>query len=171
VTNRVNKVGLLAGDFIQMAYVASDLEAAIDLFAAHHDVASFLRLPNYQLAMGDGREARVDIALAYAGSVQIEIIRPLGGEDGVYRQLLTRDRTFQLRYHHEAHRAASLDDLDRLKARAIARGIQIPIDASDRLGAHYFYADCRGTIGHHVEYIYYPEELWSQLQVNIPAND
>jgi hypothetical protein len=161
---------LLAGDFIQMAYVTSDLEAAIALFAKHHDVASFLRLPNYQLAIGDGREAWVDIALAYAGGVQIEIIRPLSGDDRVYRQALSPDQTFQLRYHHEAHRAASLDQLGRLKARAAARGMPIPIDASDSLGAHYFYADCRATIGHHVEYIYYPDELWSQLQANIPVN-
>jgi hypothetical protein len=153
-----------------MAYVTSDLEAAIAVFAEQHDVASFLRLPDYRLAIAEGREARVDIALAYAGGVQIEIIRPASGDDGVYRQILSPAPGFQLRFHHEAQRAATLDDLERLKTRAVARGMPIPIDASDSLGAHYFYADCRATIGHHVEYIYYTDALWSQLRANIPVN-
>jgi hypothetical protein len=162
--------GLLANGFVQMAYVTNDQDAAIDLFREKHDVAGFMELRDYELAVTSSRKARVDIALAWVGGIQIELIRPISGSDGIFREQLSDGDAFAMRFHHEAQRVASLEVLAALKARAIVRGLAVPVDGADAYGSTYFYVDCRSTLGHYVEYIFYPEELWAQLSETIPVN-
>lgn len=162
--------GLLASGFCQMAYVTNDLDAAMALFRDHHEVAHFLELRDFAVQTGPDRHALLNIALAYAGGVQIEIMQPLGDDDGTYRQILHGKGGFELHYHHECQRAYDRDALDHLKSSAEARGFPIVIEGGTGDGVRYFYADCRSTIGHHVEYIWYSDEAFEQICGAIPIN-
>lgn len=167
--------GLLTNPFVQMAYITNDFDAALRLFADRHGVAKFLELRDFAMETMPGRDAKVDIGLAWAGGVQIEIIRPISGADAVYRAILSDPADgggadFELRFHHEAQKLPSLDALEAVRAEAETRGFPIVIDGRNDAGVTYFYADCRETIGHHVEYIYYPEDAWAQVDAGIPRN-
>jgi len=162
--------GLLTNSFVQMAYITNDFDAALKLFGERHGVASFLELRDFAMETRPGQEAKVDIGLAWAGGVQIEVIRPISGADGVYREVLNGGAGFEMRYHHEAQKLPTLEALRAARAAAEAQGFPIVIEGGHPNGTAYFYADCRETIGHHVEYIYYPDETWAQIDAGIPRN-
>ena len=164
------RTGLLTNRFVQMAYITNDFDAALALFADRHGVAEFLELRDFAMETLPGQEARVDIGLAWAGGVQIEVIRPISGADQAYRQILSDDAGFEMRFHHEAQKLPTPDALAAARAAAEAQGFPIVIEGGHANGTAYFYADCRATIGHHVEYIYYPEETWAQIDAGIPRN-
>ena len=165
-----DRPGLLTGGFCQMAYVTNDFDAALALFGGRHDVTRFLELRDYAVEVAPGRNAMLHIALAYAGGVQIEVMQPVGGDDHTYRQILRGTGGFELHHHHEAQRAESMAALDNLRERARLRGFPIVIDGGAQGGIAYFYADCRETIGHLVEYIYYPDDAFAQVCGAIPVN-
>jgi len=165
-----DEAGLLSSPFCQMAYVTNNLDAAMALFSEGHEISRFLELRDYPVQTGPDRYARLDIALAYAGGIQIELIQPLGGDDRIYRQILRDDGRFELHFHHEAQLARSRYDLDRLREKARARGFPVVMDGSQGADVVYFYADCRGTIGHYVEYIWYSDQAQAQLGAAIPVN-
>jgi hypothetical protein len=162
--------GPLTGEFVQMAYITNDFDAALRLFADRHGVSKFLELRDYTMETMPRQDAKVDIGLAWAGGVQIEVIRPISGADQTYRAILSGGPAFEMRFHHEAQKLPSLDALEAARAEAKARGFPIVVDGKDAAGVTYFYADCRATIGHHIEYIYYPEAIWTQVDAAIPRN-
>jgi len=162
--------GLLTNNFVQMAYITNDFDAALKLFADRHGVAHFLELRDFAMETMPGQAAKVDIGLAWAGGVQIEVIRPISGADQVYRDALAGGTGFEMRYHHEAQKLPTPEALAAARAEAEAQGFPIVIAGGHPNGTAYFYADCRETIGHHVEYIYYPEDTWAQIDAGIPRN-
>lgn len=162
--------GLMTGHFCQMAYVTNDLDAAMTLFRDRHQVSRYLELRDYPVETGPEGHARLDIALAFAGAIQVELIRPRGGADTVYRQILDDNGHFQLQFHHQAHLVDSLGALDILRTSAIARGFPIVVDGRQDDDVAYFYADCRATIGHHIEYIWYSAKAQARIIGAIPVN-
>ena len=58
----------------QVAYVTNDFERALRQFGDTHRIAQFMQLPKMRYGTGPGREAVCNIALAYVGAIEIEVI-------------------------------------------------------------------------------------------------
>lgn len=76
------------GAIMQMAYVPDDFDAAVDHWTKRMGVGPFFLLEDIHLDgmtyKGAPTEARFDLALAYWGDIQIELIRPRDDHPSIY---------------------------------------------------------------------------------------
>jgi catechol 2,3-dioxygenase-like lactoylglutathione lyase family enzyme len=140
--------------FLQVAYVTTDVEAAIEFFRTRHGVAHWARLCPIEIETLPGRAATLNIALAYVGAVQIELIQPLAGHDLVYREPLPADG-FAIRFHHLAQLIDTEEAYERQRQDVAAQGVRIAVEGQSPGLARYFYSDHRDTLGHYIEHIHY----------------
>ena len=139
----------------QVAYVTNDFERALAQFGVTHAIGDFARLPATNFNTGPGRNARCDIALAYVGATEIEVIHPISGDVQIYADYLPMDGTFAVRFHHVGRFFDSRDVLERQVAEYRRQGRHVPVDGSAPGSARYFYADFRAELGHYMEGIWY----------------
>ena len=99
----------------QIAYVTTDLERAIAVFHDEQGVAEIAVFENFTLDVAGGRDAVINVGLAYVGDVQLEIIEPVSGEVDLYRTWLPDD--FAVRHHHFCHRLDSVAELEAVQGR------------------------------------------------------
>jgi hypothetical protein len=166
----MDTISLFHGVFRQVAWITNDFDRALASFAADYGVPRWLELRNFKLLTGPGTHADVHIALAVRGGVELELIQPLGGDDRVYRQALTADPALQINFHHICYRLESAEALAAVRHAAEAKGRAIALHGEIATGTAYFYIDDRPTLGHHIEYIYYPPADLRQLSAAIPAS-
>lgn len=140
--------------FSQMAYVTNDFDHALQIFSERYGMTRFTEIRDREVQMTRAENAVLDIALAYAGPVQIELIRPTGGFDAIYRDALPKDG-FALRFHHVAQTVDSEAELDRQIEAQRQLGVPIVIDGANPGTIRYFYSDQRATLGHYIEHCYY----------------
>jgi hypothetical protein len=162
---------LFAGAFRQTAWVTNDMDAALDIFAKDYGVVKWFQRRDTQLQTGPGEFARVNLALARRGSVELEIIHPLGGADKVYSHMLNpAQEGVQICFHHICYILPTPEDLERVRVAAPLRGREIVLSGASESGATYFYTDDRSTIGHYVEYIHCSPAYRARLETIIPSN-
>lgn len=129
---------------IQMAYTVANLDQAMRDFTANLQVGPwfiFRRLAgNNPLYRGQRSLAANDIALGFAGNMQIELIQPLDDHPSVYREtILERGHGF----HHFGLAARDFDDAC---AREAGKGYQLAFtDAVEGVG-RVAYFDTHGLL-------------------------
>ena len=155
--------------YYQVAYVTTDLDRAMALFGETHSVRRYLEMRGIRYQTVPGREAHCDIALAYLGATEIEIIRPLDGDVGLYREFLPADGGFAVRFHHISRLYDSEADFDRQIASYRNRGMQFPIMGAAPGNSRYFYCDFRAELGHYIEGIVFEPQARAWL-ATIPRN-
>jgi hypothetical protein len=154
--------------FLQVAYVTTDIEEAISLFAREHNVPDWARLPDLEIESMAGRRCKLNIALAFVGPTQLELIQPVSGDDFVYREPLPRSG-FAIRHHHVAQLIETEAAFEKQREELAANGVPIVIDGQTPGAARYFYTDHRETLGHYIEHIWYtPAALAGMTQ--LPRN-
>lgn len=160
---------ILSASFLQMAYVTNDFDAALAAFGENAGIDRFFEQRNFDVHVRPGQTAKLDIALAYAGGVQIEVIHPVGGAIEIYRDVL-EEPGFCLRLHHQGQLVSSVEEIYQLQQTARERGFPIVLDSGDALGdrVRYFYADTRKFIGHYIEYLYYDAESLAFFDQMVP---
>jgi hypothetical protein len=103
-------VPLLSRTVIQTAYVVNDIEAAMARWTTAFGVGPFFYNPDVRVTDPQYRGVRTEVrfagALAQAGSVQVELIQPLGDGPSCYRDLYPAGRQGP---HHVAVFAADYD--------------------------------------------------------------
>ena len=76
------------GDIIQIAYLPTDFDAALEYWTKTMGVGPFFLLENVQLGemkyMGEPTDAVFTIAIGYWGDIQIELIRPENDAPSIY---------------------------------------------------------------------------------------
>jgi hypothetical protein len=150
----------------QIAYVTNDLRRAVSMFQAEQGVAELAIFDDFTLDVDGDRRAVINVALAYVGETQLEIIEPVSGEVDLYRTWLPEE--FALRHHHFCHRLDSVAELDALRSEYERRGYGIPLTAS--LGAtRLFYADTTTLLDHYQEYAWIDEEA-EKFMATLPRN-
>ena len=159
---------LLIGRCGQLGYVTNDIDRAIEAFAQGSGVTKFLRNDGIELTVGEGKQARCNVAIAITAGMQIEIIQPTGGSDHVYSQILD-GKGYQLKLHHQCHYVDTQEEFDAAKSAIRQAGYPIVIEGVDP-AAQYFYADMRKLLGHHVEYVLYDAHIGPALLEAIPVN-
>jgi hypothetical protein len=93
--------GQTIGNIIQMAYIVEDMEASIDWWIKDAKTGPWFLLESFwaedQRYRGAESPADVRIAMAFSGSMCIELIQPKDGHPSVYREIADR-RGFG--FHH-----------------------------------------------------------------------
>ena len=140
----------------QNAYVTPNIDLAIERLRAVHGTPDFMTIeastpvwtPN-----GEG-VATNKLALGWVGHLQYELIEPVSGPVGIYRDAISGDQL--LRFHHVAMRA---DDWDRLLADVDTQKKPI-VYRGETDGLKFIYVDARDTLGHYLEYVWATPEKW-----------
>jgi hypothetical protein len=164
----MSEAGLFAGRFRQTAWITNDFDRALEVFKRDYGVPAWLELRDYDMQTGEGAFAKAHIALARRGGVELEVIQPLDGADQVYRTVLTDAPGLQIRFHHVCFLYDEAEALEQVRQAARAKGRPIVLEGGMENGLRYFYTDERATLGHHIEYIYYPAEMLAALDAAIP---
>lgn len=155
--------------YYQVAYVTNDFDRALDQFSLSHGIRTFMEMRDMRYPTGEGRVAVCNIALAYSGSTEIEVINPLDGDVQLYRDFLP-DAQFTVRFHHISKLHDSEASLEAELAKVHGEGRETPINARDsQSGSRYFYGDYRRELGHFLENIYFPPSAEAWLR-SIPRN-
>ncbi|MEJ0045284.1 MAG: VOC family protein [Rhodospirillales bacterium] len=141
----------MAWPVFQLAYVTAELERAMVEFSTVLGIGRFQVNRDVSIETGAGA-AYCHFALAFLGEQQIELIEPVGGMDGVYRDVLAPGRTVVL--HHLGFLLPT-----ETAWRAALRGIEAsghPMPVRGIFGdlMHYAYVDRRDLFAHYLEYMY-----------------
>lgn len=144
----------------QNAYVTRDIDRAVELLQREHgltgEVQRFEITNQIRTAEGEGAST-LKLAFLWAGRLQYELIEPVSGLVGLYKDALPDGRL--LRFHHVAMRADDWDgllaDIDAQKKRVAMRGESGPVK--------FLYVDARDTVGHYLEYVSGPPEFWASF--------
>jgi hypothetical protein len=154
--------------FLQIGYVTTDVDEAIARFGAKHNVPAWARLPGIEIESMGGRRCRLNIALAFVGTTQLELIEPLSGDDRIYRDALPQTG-FGIRHHHIAQLIESEAAFETQREEMPASGVSIVVDGQSPGAARYFYTDHRATLGHYIEHIWYTSAGLTGMQ-QLPRN-
>ena len=154
----------------QVAYVTSDLDRALAVFRDDYDVPSFHVFANDTPGLVQSDGARLRIALALVGGVEIELIEPQGDSAPLFSQALPGDGSFAIRFHHVAIRIdgtladfeAHMASLDPARHPVVWHGAMGDV-------LRYAYTDERAALGHFVEHVWMHPDLRAQLAGVIPA--
>lgn len=107
---QTNGTGRDLGPIGQLGYVVPDVHEAMDRWRRHLDVGPFVLLPSPPLNdvryRGQPTAARIAVALAYSGDLQVELIEPLDDHPSPYRDFL---RLRGAGLHHVARFPADYD--------------------------------------------------------------
>lgn len=164
--NDVTAAHLPVAGLYQLAYVTNDFEQALGQCAAIHGVREFAQLPRININLGAGRTVVCNLALAWVGTTQLEVIQALEGEVAIYAEGLSSSG-FELKLHHLARLHATRENVEAQVAKYRSEGRALPIDTEEPGWSRYCYADFRRELGHYIEHAWYaPRAL--QWQASLP---
>lgn len=156
------------GNFLQNAYITSDMAQAKAVFAKNYDVVNYVDIDNaFDVKTPSGIQSLdLKIALAFVDNLQVELIEPVGGSAiGLYADILPKDE-FAIRFHHSCFvipgpKQAWFD----FREEVDKRGMTVAIEAE--LGpVNFCYVDTRETTGHYCEYLWAGEDITSFVPRN-----
>lgn len=154
--------------FLQVAYVTTDFDRGLAEFGERCGVPRWLELRGLEIQTGEGRSCRAHVALSYVGSMQLELIQALGGDDAVYRHGLP-SQGYGLRFNHMAQLIETEQEFELLQDRVRSSGIPLVMHGSAPGGTtRYFYTDFRDTLGHYLEHVWYSQEGQAFLRDQVP---
>jgi len=108
-------------------------------------------------------------AHAFIGAVQIEIIQPAGGDDGLYRDFCAADSS-AIRHHHFGMWVDDAAEYSGLRASLEEQNIPIVFEVAipDIGGA--IYADTRPKLGHYLEYVHFTPVAKRGYYADVPQD-
>lgn len=154
--------------YFKNSYVTTDLVAVAHRFFATFGCSAFSSPERQTINLGDGDMAIIEVASAWAGALQLELIQPVADPANYFNSMLPQGAGSAALHHISRlfeHPEAALAERERLLA------LKYPLRSmkSQECGAIYR-ADFRKTIGHHVEGIVLSAE--SRLALNkLPRMD
>lgn len=151
----VERIADLLANVWQLGYVTTDLDRALDELGARYGLEHHVRLPagDSTWHLGDRTlPFEANFAMAARGGLVVELIEPVGGEVGFYRDALPDDGSFAVRLHHYATFVPTGQaEWDRVAGILGQAGLQfghtLIIPGRVRAG----YVDTRADLGHHLE--------------------
>lgn len=144
----------------QNAYVTRDIDRAVELLQRQHGLTGEVQrldaAMEVRTAEGQGGST-LKLAFLWAGRLQYEVIQPMSGLVGLYKDAVREDRLLQ--FHHVAMR---VDDWDGLLADIAAEKKTIALQG-EAGPIKFLYVDARDTLGHYLEYVSGPPEYWASF--------
>jgi hypothetical protein len=151
----VTAIADLFANVWQLGYVTTDLERAIDELSARFGLEHCVHLPSAGATFAAGDEIvpwEANFAMGARGGLIVELIEPVAGEIGFYRDALPADGSFAIRLHHLAAFMETGDSQWEL-VRGLLAGAGLRFDYTmtipGRVRAGYI--DTRAELGHFLE--------------------
>lgn len=154
--------GLFLSRHFQNAYTTRSLEAAVTMFGTRHGIKEF----HYMRDVPFGPDATIQIALAWAGDVMIELIEPRGAAALYAGHLPAAGEV--VRFHHLGHLVDSRAEYDTVCGRALASGYPVALHGSNH-GINFLYLDARADLGHYLEFVHLDPPMASFFDA-VPRN-
>lgn len=151
----------------QHGYVTTDLEQATERFSRHLGIERFA-ISEWTLtpdSPGGPMSIRARIGFAYVDELMIEVIQPLGGDEGIYAAALP-EQGFGLAFHHFGYAVDGAVDWAAFRAQLADADVLF----ESRAATSYLYVDTRAALGHFLEYVQFGPERLERLREEIPAN-
>ena len=151
----VREVADLFANIWQLGYVTTDLDRAVKSLSERHGLEHVVRVPSggAQFFKGDQPapfEAR--FAMAARGGLIVELIEPVAGEVGFYRDALPADGSFAVALHHLAMFIPTGDqEWERLLEVLAAAGLRADYTFLIPGRVRAAYVDTRAELGHFIE--------------------
>ena len=146
------------GNFCQLGYVTRDLDEAMDRFKADGRIREFAVYDaNLDVLVGAREDqARIRVALANLGRTQVELIEPVDGAIGIYRDRAPDAHTF---LHHVAAQVSGAEqmfdeELHRLERDGYPLAVQGEGGRAWGTLTRFAYLDLRPWVGHFFELIW-----------------
>ena len=136
---------------VHAAYVTHDIESGKRRLADMFGVEEFWVYPEIEVEVPGGA-AKIAFALATSSGTALEVIKPTGGKDDVYRQELPDDPT-DIAFHHFATRLENEAEWQMVLDAAREHGLDIPVRGGGDSGTRYIYLDTRVQLGHMLEFM------------------
>jgi hypothetical protein len=152
---------LLGRQHFQNAYVTTDLERALATFKESHGIEEFFLVHDFALPMG----GVIDVAMAWSGNVNLEVIQPRGNRNSLYERWLP-ETGFALQFHHFGYVIPDQASWDSLLATIEEKGREIVFSGRSPDGLDWVYIHAP-ELGHYLEYVY-PSPAWIELYDTIP---
>lgn len=162
-TSGVTGKSLLSREHFQVAYVTNDLARATTVLGERYGIADYYYIRDVQPPFG----GRMDIALAWAGNINIEIIQASGNRESFYERRLPQNE-FAIAFHHLGYRVAGAEEWRQLLADVERTGHEIVYGGSDPSGLDFIYIEVP-ELGHYLEWIW-PRQAWIDLFNSVPRN-
>lgn len=151
---------MLEGWHFQNAYICKDIDAAADLFRAMGMTREPVVIPVTQTVQTPTGPKKMDIraGLFWIGDLQYELIQVISDEVGIYA-----DWEFDgpLGFHHICMK---IDDWDEFRARVDQQHLPLVMEAVSTGGLKFLYLDARQELGHYLEYVWVPDEMWKMMR-------
>ena len=139
------------GGLIQLGFTVADLDQGMAEFTASMKAGPWFLLRDFAgvdpVYRGSPALARSDIALGFAGHIQIELIQQTDEQPSVYQETI-RERGFG--FHHFGIAAR---DLEAAKRENLAKGYEIAFTAAVPSGGRVIYFDTKGALPGMIELI------------------
>lgn len=159
------QIPLLKGLF-QICYVTVDLDAGMRTLTEKHGISRF-RVKR-GVPSGPGMpKMRIDQAHVFIGPMQIELIQPAGGDDGLYRDFCPADGA-AIRFHHFGMWMDDAIEYSSTRACLSERNIPMVFEMSMPNVGRVIYADARSTLGHYLEYVHLVPEVKRVYYADVP---
>lgn len=159
--------------YYQTAYVTNDLQHATGQVGNAYGIADWLTIDGFSFPVKPSGEVVIDLALAYIGDSQIELIQPVGGNDALYRDSLRDEGGFELVFHHLCKAFDTREQFHENLADLKRRDIPIPMDNTEHPEngiALACYGDFRASLGHYLEYVWFTE-AGAEWMAQVPRHD
>jgi catechol 2,3-dioxygenase-like lactoylglutathione lyase family enzyme len=146
---------------VQVAWVTRDLEATEAALTGLLGARTWVRMPGVHFAPDTctyrGRPADhvADVALSYAGGMQLEVIAPVRG-DSIYSEFLERSGPG---LHHVCMAAADAEAFDAAVATALRDGADLAMAGTMPGGMRFAYLSAEGAGVPYVEIAHFPADL------------
>jgi catechol 2,3-dioxygenase-like lactoylglutathione lyase family enzyme len=138
--------------FFQTAYVTRDMDVALRVFADQFGVHRFQRTDSLVVDLDNGASAQFHLALAYVGSLQLEVIQPLARDVGIFEQGLPAQGNV-MAMHHICYDIDSEQELDSLLEQHRSGGREIMFEGRRAGRSRFAFVDTRAQLGYLVEYV------------------
>jgi hypothetical protein len=161
----MRNVPLFSG-FYQIGYVTRDLDAGMRRLGAIHGIERF-RIKRDVRGLPGMPEMLMHQAHVYIGTVQLELIQPAGGDDGLYRDFCAADSS-AIRHHHFGMWIDDAGEYGGLRAALAEQNIPVVFDAVIPNVGGAIYADTRATLGHYLEYVHLVPEVKRSYYADVP---
>jgi len=153
------------GSFFKLGYVCRDFEGAMKSFGERRGVVEWARMEGPMLNFG--RTVPIQIALAYSGPVQVELIQAPEDVPTVYSHAILAD-PLSARLHHIGYLVDDADEWNVVHEQMKIDGIPLLAGASLEM-VQYCYFDSRADTGHISEYVW-PREGMLAFFDSLPRN-
>jgi methylmalonyl-CoA/ethylmalonyl-CoA epimerase len=144
----------LSKGLFQVAYVVPDIQEAQRFFSQTLGGPRFFVIENITFReytyRGQPVEARQHTAFGYAGTMQIELIQPISGEN-------TASELLRLQGMGVHHLGIQVEDFDRAKSEMAEQGFMSVESGIAGQGTRFAMFDTRAAIGSYIELVYLDE--------------